>query len=84
MENVPWLRLIPSIWQEVLDAVETPAFFAANDIRSKVHDIAVPIYHLGGWFDPFLRNTIDHYKGADGKGQSASYCGAVDTWWDDA
>ena len=62
--NVPWLRLIRSIWQEVLDAVENPGFFAANDIRSKVHDIAVPIYHLGGWFDPFLRNSIDHYKGA--------------------
>jgi putative CocE/NonD family hydrolase len=64
LENVPWLRLIPSIWQDVLDAVETPAFFAANDIRANLHDIAVPIYHLGGWFDPFLRNSIDHYKGA--------------------
>jgi predicted acyl esterase len=38
--------------------------FAANDVRSKVKNLAVPIYHLGGWFDPFLRNTIDHYKGA--------------------
>jgi putative CocE/NonD family hydrolase len=64
LENVPWLRLIPTIWQEVLDAVENPSYFAANDIRSKLHDITVPIYHLGGWFDPFLRNSIDHYTGA--------------------
>jgi putative CocE/NonD family hydrolase len=64
LEDVPWLRLIPSIWQDVLDHVEDPAFFAANDICSKLHDIAIPIYHLGGWFDPFLRNTINHYKGA--------------------
>jgi putative CocE/NonD family hydrolase len=64
LQDVPWLRLIRGIWQDVLDAVEDPTFFAANDIRSKVHDVAVPIYHLGGWFDPFLRNTIDHYKGA--------------------
>lgn len=65
LEDVPWLRLIPDIWQEVLDHVEDPSYFAANDIRSKLQDIAIPIYHLGGWFDPFLRNTIDHYKGAN-------------------
>jgi uncharacterized protein len=64
LEDVPWLRLIPGIWQEVLDHVEDPAFFAANDVRSRLHEVAIPIYHLGGWFDPFLRNTIDHYKGA--------------------
>jgi len=64
LNNVQWLRLVPSIWQDVLDHVEDPGFFAANDIRSKLGDIAIPIYHLGGWFDPFLRNTIDHYKGA--------------------
>jgi uncharacterized protein len=64
LRDVPWLRLVPSIWQEVLDHVEDPSFFVANDIRSKLRDVAIPIYHLGGWFDPFLRNTIDHYKGA--------------------
>ena len=64
LNDVPWLRLVPSIWQDVLDHVEDPAFFAANDIRSKLGQIAIPMYHLGGWFDPFLRNTIDHYKGA--------------------
>jgi putative CocE/NonD family hydrolase len=64
LEDVPWLRLIPGIWQDVLDHVEDPTFFAANDICSKLHDIAIPMYHLGGWFDPFLRNTINHYTGA--------------------
>jgi putative CocE/NonD family hydrolase len=64
LQEVPWLRLIPSIWQDVLDHVEDPAFFAANDIGAKLHDVAIPIYHLGGWFDPFLRNTINHYQGA--------------------
>jgi putative CocE/NonD family hydrolase len=62
--DVPWLRLIPGIWREVLDRLEDPTYFAANDIRSKLQDIDIPIYHLGGWFDPFLRNTIDHYTGA--------------------
>ena len=64
LQNVPWLRLIPGIWGEVLDHVEDPTYFAANDIRSKLSEVRIPIYHLGGWFDPFLRNTIDHYKGA--------------------
>lgn len=64
LTDVPWLRLVPSIWQDVLDHVEDPTFFAANDIRSKLHDVSVPITHLGGWFDPFLRNTIHHYVGA--------------------
>jgi putative CocE/NonD family hydrolase len=66
LEEVPWLRLIPGIWQEVLDHVEDPAYFAANDIGSRIGDVAIPIYHLGGWFDPFLRNTIRHYTGASG------------------
>jgi len=64
LQDVPWLRLIPGIWQEVLDHVEDPAYFGANDIRAKLHQVNIPIYHLGGWFDPFLRNTIDHYTGA--------------------
>jgi putative CocE/NonD family hydrolase len=64
LENVPWLRLIRPIWQDVLDHVEDPEFFAPNDIRSKIHEVRVPICHVGGWFDPFLRNTIDHYTGA--------------------
>src|SRR5262249_48423853 len=33
-------------------------------------EIAIPIYHLGAWFDPFLRNTIDHYKGAFAAGRA--------------
>jgi putative CocE/NonD family hydrolase len=64
LEDMPWLCLIPGIWQDVLDHLEDPTFFAANNVRSRLHEIAIPIYHLGGWFDPFLRNTIDHYKGA--------------------
>jgi putative CocE/NonD family hydrolase len=64
LRDVPWLRLYPDIWQQVLDHVEDPTFFQANDVRSKLDQISIPIYHLGGWFDPFLRNTIDHYKGA--------------------
>ncbi len=64
LRGAPWLRLVPSIWQDVLDHVEDPSFFAANDIRSKLRDVSIPIMHLGGWFDPFLRNTIDHYTGA--------------------
>jgi putative CocE/NonD family hydrolase len=64
LENVPWLRLASNIWGDVLDHVEDPSYFAANDVRSKLPDVAIPIYHVGGWFDPFLRNTVDHYKGA--------------------
>ena len=64
LEDVPWLRLIRPIWQDVLDHMEDPRFFEANDIRSKLHQVNVPICHVGGWFDPFLRNTIDHYTGA--------------------
>src|SRR5579864_1079056 len=64
LEDVPWVRLNPGLWKDVLAHLEDPSFFAANDIRSQIHRVNVPIYHLGGWFDPFLRNTIDHYKGA--------------------
>ncbi|MBV8086331.1 MAG: CocE/NonD family hydrolase, partial [Chloroflexi bacterium] len=35
-----------------------------NDVTSRLDDITVPITHVGGWFDFFLRSTLNHFTGA--------------------
>src|SRR5207248_2198777 len=55
---------------------DDPTFFEANAVRSKLRDVGVPILHLGGWFDPFLRNTIDHYQGASAPTPNPTFAAA--------
>ncbi len=64
LRDVPLLRLLPSLWSDVLDHWDDGAFFAANDVTSRLGHIAVPITHVGGWFDFFLRSTLTHFTGA--------------------
>ncbi|MBV8084978.1 MAG: CocE/NonD family hydrolase, partial [Chloroflexi bacterium] len=64
LRDVPLLRRLPALWSDVLDHWEDPPFFAANDVTSRLDDIAVPITHVGGWFDFFLRSTLNHFTGA--------------------
>ncbi len=40
---------------------EYDAFWAQMDIRRRLSEIAVPAYHLGGWYDLFAKATMDNY-----------------------
>ncbi len=33
------------------------------NVGLKYHEVETPVYHLGGWFDGFLRGTLLNYKG---------------------
>jgi putative CocE/NonD family hydrolase len=33
------------------------------NVGLKYHDVETPVYHLGAWFDSFLRGTLENYKG---------------------
>jgi putative CocE/NonD family hydrolase len=76
LREVPLLRLIPALWQDVLDHWEDRSFFDANDATSRLQDVAVPITHVGGWFDFFLRNTINHFIGCSSPVENPLAAGA--------
>lgn len=40
------------------------------NVAQRHHEIDVPIYHLGGWFDCFLRGTLENYEGIRRRGRS--------------
>lgn len=40
------------------------------NVALKHHEVDTPVYHLGGWFDGFLRGTIENYKGMRAKARS--------------
>ena len=40
------------------------------NIAQKHHEIDTPIYHLGGWYDIFLRGTLENFKGIRARGMT--------------
>jgi putative CocE/NonD family hydrolase len=44
------------------------AYWWQQDLRLRHHQVQVPIYHLGGWYDIFLGGTISSYVGIRDRG----------------
>lgn len=62
---IPFQRLIPHLWRDFLLHRDDPEFMAEDAIGSaRLKDLTVPMYHVGAWFDPFLRNNLRQYKAA--------------------
>lgn len=55
VRNAPW-------WREWLSNWNNPSHFQNSEMSDRFERIGVPILHLGGWYDTFLRNTYEHYK----------------------
>ena len=52
------------IGQAYLDMISHPeddAYWDAMNIRRRMGEIAVPVYHLGGWYDIFVSGTLASY-----------------------
>jgi putative CocE/NonD family hydrolase len=62
LREMPIARRAPW-WLIWLNNWDNPAYFENNQMTSRFEKINVPILHLGGWYDLFLRNTYEHYKG---------------------
>lgn len=59
----PFLRHFEAIWTGPLQHREDPEYFAENRVGpDEAQRIRIPIEHVGGWFDPFARNTVRHYE----------------------
>lgn len=52
--------LVPS-WRAWLDNERQPAYWRGISYAPKRAATAVPGFHVGGWFDLFLRGTLDNY-----------------------
>jgi putative CocE/NonD family hydrolase len=49
----------------ITKALEHPyddALFAERSVYPRAHQIKVPAYHCGGWYDGFLRGTLDTWR----------------------
>ncbi|MEN3272862.1 MAG: uncharacterized protein V7636_1623, partial [Actinomycetota bacterium] len=60
--DVPYQRHLPGLWGDVLAHRDDPAFFTNTTTAETVRNIAIPMLHVGSWFDPFLRNTLRHHR----------------------
>jgi putative CocE/NonD family hydrolase len=63
LTDIPLVRRMPW-WPEWLGNWDNERHFEVNQTRGHLRDVAVPILHLGGWYDLFLRNTYGNYKEA--------------------
>jgi putative CocE/NonD family hydrolase len=62
IRDIPAARHMPW-WNAWLDNLDNRAFFSANEGRSTLNSIAVPMLHIGGWYDLFQRNSYENYTG---------------------
>jgi putative CocE/NonD family hydrolase len=61
LREVPAVRLMPW-WPEWLDNWDNPQHFQRNGTEERARSISVPVMHVGGWYDLFLRNTYGNYE----------------------
>jgi putative CocE/NonD family hydrolase len=60
--DMPIARRAPW-WSQWLNNWDHPEHFRNNEMSGRFQSITVPIMHVGGWYDLFLRNTYQHFKG---------------------
>jgi hypothetical protein len=51
-----------SFYHEWLDHSEPGAYWDRLSPKTYLHDVDLPVLHIGGWFDPYLRGTLNLYK----------------------
>jgi len=57
-------------YNDWLDHPDDGPYWWQWNIAQHHQEIDVPIYHLGGWFDCFLRGTLENYSGIRRHGRS--------------
>src|SRR5579859_592928 len=63
LNPLPPVEGLSDWYHDWLDHPDDGPFWWQWNIANRHHEIDVPIYHLGGWFDCFLRGTIENYRG---------------------
>lgn len=74
------LNRFPPVAREGVKGLMTEPFFAATqepadpgalaflDVTSRLDKITAPAFHIGGWYDIFLQQTLDDYVGMTARG----------------
>jgi putative CocE/NonD family hydrolase len=62
LSDMPVARRAPW-WSEWLRNRDHPEHFKNNEMSGRFQNITIPMLHLGGWYDLFLRNTYELFKG---------------------
>jgi hypothetical protein len=58
-----------SFYHEWLDHPEPGAYWDALSPKTYLQTVDLPMLHIGGWFDTFLRGTLDLYKNMASRSQ---------------
>jgi len=79
-----WLRRLPlkscppldgltdrSPFFDMLDHPHDGSYWWPLTVARKYAEVNVPVFHLGGWFDPFLGNTLRCFQGMRARGKTA-------------
>jgi putative CocE/NonD family hydrolase len=66
LRDMPLLRECPSasFFTDWLDHPTRDEFWNQWSLAGKYERVQVPAFVMGGWFDPFLANTLDSFLGA--------------------
>jgi putative CocE/NonD family hydrolase len=63
LTDMPFLRLLPTAWAGPLGHREDEAYFAENRVDGgEAARVRVPVLHVGGWYDFFIRNSVRQYE----------------------
>lgn len=72
LRDRPGVSAVLPSWRTWLDREHDAAYWRDLSYASRRTAIAVPGLHVGGWFDLFLRGTLDNYTTMTGDGAAAA------------
>ena len=68
--SMPVLDGLIGWYRDWLEHPDDGPYWQQWNVAGQHDQIDVPIYHLGAWYDIFLRGTLENYKGIRDKGMS--------------
>lgn len=70
LKSCPPLEGLADWYFDILDHPEDGPYWQATDIVPLFSEINVPIFHLGGWFDVFVKGTLRAFQGVQEYGKT--------------
>ncbi len=58
-------------WRDIVTHAERDGYWAPLDAESQLDKVAVPVLHIGGWYDTFLHSTLAAYTGMRKRGATS-------------
>ena len=70
------------VWQDWVSHESYGPYWEPLDMKRRLVAVDVPVFHIGGWFDTFLRSTLAAYTGmaSQSKGRARSQKLVIGPW----